>query len=440
MENPEAANYYDWYISDPKESPYATFRFYYRSLAILQETNIIPNELSYAALDPPRSTKRNNIGFKIEHADSLLEHFKFYGESRHLSFDRDSSSGVKKEEQCIKQDKQEARAVRSASNAFKKKPSFTPPTNTSIDTRNMRLPQPSKINRDYGPLRNRILPKLPEFHDHRDLPPCRSRASSLSSAGNVSVANSLHDYVNTPFSDSESVEVGIATQLTLSECVAASLALQTATQLCSFKQKPLAKIEKCTTSSNSQGSLSPEPTYARRKGEEMCRDTTFLEHVSVVEPRVLKKQRSFSEIRTLPLGNLIKASGEFLGLAMTKVKLSEPEWIRRSSSPSKLKEKCINIPSDSPGSKKEGKRFADKMRHKSRRTGNKRQEWESENGDTNFNAEKFKENNPEICFINGANSCNSIGRRLGMMGAISSAQQVSQRTVSPTESDDWSIF
>lgn len=42
LEHPEDAAFYDWLLLDSKESPYATFRFYYRSWAKLRFLNVIP--------------------------------------------------------------------------------------------------------------------------------------------------------------------------------------------------------------------------------------------------------------------------------------------------------------------------------------------------------------------------------------------------------------
>lgn len=43
LENPQATTFYTWFLEDPKDSPYATFRFHYRSWANLSDLNLIPS-------------------------------------------------------------------------------------------------------------------------------------------------------------------------------------------------------------------------------------------------------------------------------------------------------------------------------------------------------------------------------------------------------------
>ena len=42
LENPEDAAYYDWHLVDSKTSPYATFRFFYRSWKTLSDLSLVP--------------------------------------------------------------------------------------------------------------------------------------------------------------------------------------------------------------------------------------------------------------------------------------------------------------------------------------------------------------------------------------------------------------
>ncbi|KAK9782306.1 hypothetical protein AB5N19_04566 [Seiridium cardinale] len=60
VENPQDATYYDWLLIDPKDGPYASFRFHYRSMKYLVQLNLIPQTES--RLELPRS----DSGFSIE--------------------------------------------------------------------------------------------------------------------------------------------------------------------------------------------------------------------------------------------------------------------------------------------------------------------------------------------------------------------------------------
>ncbi|KAI1391293.1 uncharacterized protein F4822DRAFT_427145 [Hypoxylon trugodes] len=44
VENPQDATFYEYHLEDPRDSPYATFRFYYRSVEYLELLNLIPQD------------------------------------------------------------------------------------------------------------------------------------------------------------------------------------------------------------------------------------------------------------------------------------------------------------------------------------------------------------------------------------------------------------
>ncbi|ETS77185.1 hypothetical protein PFICI_11059 [Pestalotiopsis fici W106-1] len=46
VENPQDANYYDWLLIDPKDAPFASFRFHYRSMKYMLQLNLIPQSES----------------------------------------------------------------------------------------------------------------------------------------------------------------------------------------------------------------------------------------------------------------------------------------------------------------------------------------------------------------------------------------------------------
>ncbi|KAL1881157.1 hypothetical protein VTK73DRAFT_4604 [Phialemonium thermophilum] len=55
LENPEDTRFYEWHLIDPKDSPYATFRFHYRSRENLELLNLIPGDHPNLA-SPSQST------------------------------------------------------------------------------------------------------------------------------------------------------------------------------------------------------------------------------------------------------------------------------------------------------------------------------------------------------------------------------------------------
>ncbi|KAK7954460.1 hypothetical protein PG996_015272 [Apiospora saccharicola] len=50
VENPQDATFYDWLLVDPKDSPYATFCFHYRSMKSLVQLSLIPRSESQRSL------------------------------------------------------------------------------------------------------------------------------------------------------------------------------------------------------------------------------------------------------------------------------------------------------------------------------------------------------------------------------------------------------
>ncbi|KAI0200986.1 hypothetical protein F4808DRAFT_460193 [Astrocystis sublimbata] len=79
VDNPEDATYYNYYLIDAKDSPYATFCFHYRSMKYLKMLNLVPrmgldmSPASKSSLDTERERERKRASGKSRpHSDSPL--------------------------------------------------------------------------------------------------------------------------------------------------------------------------------------------------------------------------------------------------------------------------------------------------------------------------------------------------------------------------------
>ncbi|KAJ2902311.1 hypothetical protein MKZ38_000701 [Zalerion maritima] len=347
LENPEEANFYDWYISDPKDSPYTTFRFHYRSWTNLQKLNIIPSTLSRTDFTAPRA-RRMMTGFFFKPPPDPIEEFDESTSS--VSFSPDCS--LETEDGTPLEDRSVSKLVRCASLVFETRPLVPPGTSDPVAPVGVHIPQPSKVMRDAS-LSDRPLPKLP---GHAEEP--RSRASSITSTSAVSVAGSLVDYVDKPVSEDETVEIGVARRLAITELVAASLTTQAGEKKTtgSFTWARAEHRRPASSSPITWRSISPERfSFSGRKAKEASRDASFLQEVST-KRQPLKKRRSFSEGKHKAFGNIIKDAGDFLGLTKrSRVKVSESEWMQKSTTSKHLQTRSINVPKIGPRGRKEAR-------------------------------------------------------------------------------------
>ncbi|KAI8627763.1 hypothetical protein F5Y19DRAFT_465675 [Xylariaceae sp. FL1651] len=85
VDNPEDATYYNYYLIDARDSPYATFRFHYRSMKHLKQLNLIPQRepIVLPAPNSPTNTLANqcNRESRTESASPSPPKFAFGIES-----------------------------------------------------------------------------------------------------------------------------------------------------------------------------------------------------------------------------------------------------------------------------------------------------------------------------------------------------------------------
>jgi hypothetical protein len=72
VDRPQDAKFYDWHLKDPKDRPYATFKFHYRSWESLQSLNLIPSDHPRSLL-PPSASILSLAGLSRDEQERLKE-------------------------------------------------------------------------------------------------------------------------------------------------------------------------------------------------------------------------------------------------------------------------------------------------------------------------------------------------------------------------------
>jgi hypothetical protein len=72
VDRPQEAKFYDWHLKDPKDLPYSTFKFHYRSWESLESLNLIPSDHPRVLL-PPSASVLSLVGLPREDQDTLQE-------------------------------------------------------------------------------------------------------------------------------------------------------------------------------------------------------------------------------------------------------------------------------------------------------------------------------------------------------------------------------
>ncbi|OHW96685.1 hypothetical protein CSPAE12_04720 [Colletotrichum incanum] len=291
VELPQELAFYDWILIDSVDSPFATFRFFYRTWANLKTLNLVPGS-HYEALmaTSARQGERlptlpklpvTTIAAKSRHDDNSLFGFSSLDG---LVFKEDSmASGESKGKQ----------RVHSTQRAFylATPPKLNPPLFAQD-----KLPQPSKMMRDVRPASDplRALPALPDVEPSL-------RKTSPESTRAPSVTPSLLPYVDES-SGGDEFEIGIARKVMLP-----SISQELGdTPSCPLSSPPQAQP------SSSDYDTTPPSTSGMQVFKRVGRD----EYIAAVEAT----REDFSNRS-----------------------MSEGEWLKRSPSPLRRKQGSLNI-------------------------------------------------------------------------------------------------
>lgn len=214
LDNPQDVTFFDFHLIDPKDEPFARFRFHYRSLVNLHELNLIPSDDSsiYNTFSSSTFTESIDLAPDASNDETPCENTlarppAFRVDPDESVFDDNSSSS---EDQLgpAEGDKPWKEKVY----VLRTPPQLRPGSGTSHH-----LPQPSKTLRDGStnglpaaylqrPLPDRPLPDLPIGVPNEICGPSRKTSTA-------SIATSLLSYVKDSSFLDESVEYGHAQEV-----------------------------------------------------------------------------------------------------------------------------------------------------------------------------------------------------------------------------------
>ncbi|KAL0467083.1 hypothetical protein QR685DRAFT_75025 [Neurospora intermedia] len=197
MDQPQHACFYHWHLIDARDSPFATFRFHYRSWDSLEQLNLIPQrEFKFVRSISTNALSRSNT---MEFTEDMLRQ----ADDSQATLVTSDDNG---DEESIFEGSKIHRDRRNQANYSLGSPPIVFPLSSLSEN----IPQPSKALRDaYGDsYLQRPLPELP-----REEPGVVSRRASTSSAvsGCPSLTPSLKKLVDDgAFDNDDAFEIGVA--------------------------------------------------------------------------------------------------------------------------------------------------------------------------------------------------------------------------------------
>ncbi|KAG8159118.1 hypothetical protein KVR01_010779 [Diaporthe batatas] len=318
LDNPQDVAFFDFHLIDPKDEPFASFRFHYRSLENLRQLNLIPTDESSIFDTFSTSTFTDSID-----EDPIQKDPSPYPGSRPVPdesvFDDDSSSG---DDQLSRTRLGKPRAEKVF--VLRTPPQLRPGSGTSHN-----LPQPSKSLRDGStegipdsylqrPLPDRPLPDLPV-----GVP---SRKTST-----VSIATSLLSYVKDSSFLDESVEYGHAQEVTVHKAKADALPTQHYQH--DLDDLPVSDYENYLSSDDDSKVKQSQPASLGKhivgSGHVLPNHTDLLDSKDGSPPEEDSKAAGLQASK--PVVNIGDRCIDFS--KFPHLQLDEFDWIRRSPSP-----------------------------------------------------------------------------------------------------------
>ena len=197
VDNPQDTTFYDWLLKDPKDSPFAQFRFHYRSWTNLKQLNLVPCiETKDQPPPPPHGLGSLPTTEAAVLSDLHIIPFAF---------------GLNGLDGSIFEDHTFASSGASVSQSGGRKYELKAPPERV----------PMSVLKQRGPRRRLPRSVAPESRQNATIPPTGnhavcSRKSSIESHA-PSVAPSLMRYVEDEISSNDGVEYGVATRVSLPE-------------------------------------------------------------------------------------------------------------------------------------------------------------------------------------------------------------------------------
>ncbi|KAI0491256.1 hypothetical protein F4859DRAFT_40755 [Xylaria cf. heliscus] len=319
VDNPEDATYYNYYLIDAKDSPYATFCFHYRSMKYLKQLNLVPQ----LGLDmsPPC---RNSLDTRRERSSTKSRSQSISPHARRFTFDTMTlESRVFDDNLGVIDGDEVARAETNAQEEYflKSPPELSPSSLRGVATKaSSRTPEPELSCE----VQQRPLPEIPTVQTRP------TSASSLRS-NCPSLTPSLRLYVESDDFENEDIRLSTAQPMLISsESMQALELVDTgADEGTSFSD--YASSPGSTEASNSPQLPSPRG-YIPTTGSVLERHLTQYDSpVAGSSPSQTQKMASSKTGGTLDSNRIEPRT--------VALNLSEAEWLRHSPSPLQRKDK-----------------------------------------------------------------------------------------------------
>lgn len=330
IDNPQDVTFFDFHLIDPKDEPFARFRFHYRSLPNLRQLNLIPSDDSSIFDTFSTSTFTDSIDLTPDASIDDTPTEKVLVRSPVVRpdpdesvFDDDSSSseGQSNMDHGSKPRKEKGYVLRTP-------PQLPPGSGTSHN-----LPQPSKTLRDGStdgipdsylqrPLPDRPLPDLPIGVPTEVCGPSRKTSTA-------SIATSLLSYVKDGSFLDESVEYGYAQEVPVYKA-------KSDTSTAQKHHQSVLDDQSISDYLSSEDDLNLDQTQSGPSGRHTARNANRLEeYTDGVDSNDGSPPAKHSTTAGPRAGkSLVNIGEKYIDFSrFPHLQLDEHEWIRRSPSP-----------------------------------------------------------------------------------------------------------
>ncbi|KAI3318216.1 hypothetical protein HD806DRAFT_526533 [Xylariaceae sp. AK1471] len=312
VDNPEDATYYNYYLVDPKDAPYATFCFHYRSMKYLKQLNLVP-PISPASKSP--RVKRSRRKSRSEATSPLPQRFAIgAGMQESQAFNGNVGATDKEETEHAETNPREEYFLNS------------PPELLQSSLRETVAAGPNEAleSEHSAEVLQRPLPEIPNAQAR---PPS---ASSLRS-NCPSLTPSLRQYVESEDFDNEEIRLSTAQPLLIP-----SESMQ-ALELASARAEEGTSVSDYATSPSST-ETSNSPTLPSPAGYIATTGSVLERHLTQYDSPLARS--SPSRVQSMPSSNTDSPLSREQTEPRTGIlNLTEAEWLRHTPSPLKRKGK-----------------------------------------------------------------------------------------------------
>ncbi|KAI1822830.1 hypothetical protein F4861DRAFT_512865 [Xylaria intraflava] len=313
VDNPEDATYYNYYLVDAKDTPYATFCFHYRSMKYLKQLNIIPQpELGTpSALDRSLNAQKGQfMGTSNLEATSPM--------ARQFSFDVDApESGVFNDNIGTKGEGDPAHPGNNQGEYFLKSPPELSPSSSLRNTTHKHFTDVPEA--EYSPdSQQRPLPEVPNSQ-------ARPASASSLRSNCPSLTPSLRQYVDSEDFENEDIRLSIAQPMLIS-----SESMQALELVGTEAEEGLSFSDYAVSPTSTEASHSPKlpspASYIPTTGSVLERQLNQYDSPLAYSPSRAHMESPRTD-PDAPLGTDATEPRD------GSVHLTEAEWLRRTPSP-----------------------------------------------------------------------------------------------------------